>query len=51
MAFQDALDSAPGLAIKNYQMNPANSSEAMAEVDNDIDEGFDIVMVKPGMPI
>ena len=31
-------------------MNPANSSEAMAEVDNDIDEGADIVMVKPGMP-
>ena len=45
--FRDALDSAPGLAIKKpYQMNPANSSEAMSEVDNDIDEGADIVMVK-----
>ena len=31
-------------------MNPANSSEAMSEVDNDIDEGADIVMVKPGTP-
>ena len=49
--FRDALDSAPGFGDKKtYQMNPANSSEAMAEVDNDIDEGADIVMVKPGMP-
>ena len=49
--FRDALDSAPGFGDKiTYQMNSANASEAMAEVDNDIDEGADIIMVKPGMP-
>tara|TARA_B100001059_G_scaffold19147_1_gene15673 strand:+ start:8041 stop:9021 length:981 start_codon:yes stop_codon:yes gene_type:complete len=49
--FRDALDSAPGFGNKKtYQMNSANASEAMAEVDNDIDEGADIIMVKPGMP-
>ena len=49
--FRDALDSKPGFGDKKtYQMNPANSSEAMSEVDNDIDEGADIVMVKPGTP-
>ena len=49
--FRDALDSAPGFGDKKtYQMNPANASEAMGEVDNDIDEGADIIMVKPGMP-
>ena len=49
--FRDALDSKPGFGDKqSYQMNPANSSEAMAEVDNDIDEGADIIMVKPGTP-
>lgn len=49
--FRDALDSAPGFGDKKtYQMNPANASEAMDEVDNDIDEGADIIMVKPGMP-
>ncbi|MDG1916951.1 MAG: porphobilinogen synthase [Flavobacteriales bacterium] len=49
--FRDALDSAPGFGDKKtYQMNSANASEAMAEVDNDIDEGADIIMVKPGMP-
>jgi porphobilinogen synthase len=49
--FRDALDSKPGFGDKKtYQMNPANSSEAMSEVDNDIDEGADIIMVKPGTP-
>ena len=49
--FRDALDSAPGFGDKKtYQMNPANAAEAMGEVDNDIDEGADIIMVKPGMP-
>mgnify|MGYP000005033848 CR=1 FL=1 len=49
--FRDALDSKPGFGDKKtYQMNPGNSSEAMSEVDNDIDEGADIIMVKPGTP-
>ncbi len=49
--FRDALDSKPGFGDKKtYQMNPANSSEAISEVDNDIDEGADIIMVKPGTP-
>jgi porphobilinogen synthase len=49
--FRDALDSKPGFGDKKtYQMDPANSSEAMSEVDNDIDEGADIIMVKPGTP-
>jgi porphobilinogen synthase len=49
--FRDALDSAPGFGDKKtYQMNPANVEEALREVDLDIEEGADIVMVKPGMP-
>ncbi|HBQ59954.1 MAG TPA: porphobilinogen synthase, partial [Balneolaceae bacterium] len=49
--FRDALDSAPGFGDKTtYQMNPANVDEAMREVELDINEGADIVMVKPGMP-
>jgi porphobilinogen synthase len=35
---------------RNYQMDPANTDEAMREVELDIAEGADIVMVKPGMP-
>ena len=35
---------------KNYQMDPANSDEAIHEVAMDINEGADMVMVKPGMP-
>ena len=53
--FRDALDSAP-VAIKNvpkdkktYQMDPANRFEAIRETQMDIDEGADIVMVKPGL--
>lgn len=49
--FRDALDSAPGFGDKKtYQMNPANLQEALHEVEQDIEEGADIVMVKPGMP-
>lgn len=49
--FRDALDSAPGFGDKKtYQMNPANASEAMNEIEKDIEEGADIIMIKPGQP-
>ena len=51
--FRDAVGSASNLAGGNkysYQMDPANSNEALHEVALDIDEGADIVMIKPGMP-
>jgi porphobilinogen synthase len=49
--FRDALDSAPGFGDKkSYQMNPANVREATREIELDLDEGADIVMVKPGLP-
>lgn len=49
--FRDALDSAPrGGDKKTYQMDPANVREAFKEVALDIDEGADIVMVKPALP-
>jgi len=49
--FRDALDSAPGFGDKKtYQMDPANSLEALIEADLDIQEGADILMVKPGLP-
>ncbi len=49
--FRDALDSAPGFGDKKtYQMNPANSIEAIREAILDEAEGADILMVKPGMP-
>jgi len=51
--FRDALGSATNLAGGNkysYQMDPANSDEALHEVALDIDEGADMVMIKPGMP-
>jgi porphobilinogen synthase len=48
--FRDALDSAPGFGDKkSYQMNPANRIEAVKEALMDIDEGADIVMVKPAL--
>ena len=48
--FRDALDSAPGFGDKKtYQMNPANRVEAIKETMMDIEEGADIVMVKPAM--
>ena len=51
--FRDAVGSAGNLGGGNkysYQMDPANSNEALREVQLDIDEGADMVMVKPGMP-
>jgi porphobilinogen synthase len=48
--FRDALDSAPGFGDKKtYQMDPANRKEAIRETLLDIEEGADIVMVKPAM--
>ena len=49
--FRDALDSAPKSGDKKtYQMDPANSREALREVLLDVAEGADMVMVKPGLP-
>ncbi len=51
--FRDAVGSAGNLAGGNkytYQMDPANSDEALSEVALDIQEGADMVMIKPGMP-
>lgn len=48
--FRDALDSAPKFGDKKtYQMDAANATEALKEVDLDITEGADIVMVKPAL--
>jgi len=51
--FRDAVGSAGNLGKGNkytYQMDPANSDEALREVGLDLDEGADMVMVKPGLP-
>lgn len=51
--FRDAVGSAANLGAGNkytYQMDPANSDEAITEVALDLQEGADMVMVKPGMP-
>lgn len=51
--FRDAVGSGNALGKadkKTYQMNPANNMEALREVSQDIQEGADMVMVKPGMP-
>ena len=51
--FRDAVGSASALGGGNkysYQMDPANSDEALREVALDIEEGADMIMVKPGMP-
>ncbi len=51
--FRDAVGSAKALGSSNklnYQMDPANSNEALHEVALDIGEGADMVMVKPGLP-
>ena len=48
--FRDAADSAPAFGDrKAYQMDPANSNEALREVALDIEEGADMVMVKPAL--
>jgi porphobilinogen synthase len=51
--FRDAVGSADNLAGGNkytYQMDPGNSNEALHEVALDIDEGADMIMIKPGLP-
>jgi porphobilinogen synthase len=50
--FRDAVGSTGSLKgdKKSYQMDPANSDEALREIQLDIDEGADSIMVKPGMP-
>jgi porphobilinogen synthase (EC 4.2.1.24) len=51
--FRDAVGSASNLGKGNkfnYQMDPANSNEAIQEIALDLEEGADMVMVKPGMP-
>jgi porphobilinogen synthase len=48
--FRDAADSAPAFGDRSgYQMDPANGDEAIRETDLDIDEGADLVMVKPAL--
>jgi porphobilinogen synthase len=51
--FREAVGSAGNLAGGNkysYQMDPANSNEALREIELDLEEGADMVMVKPGLP-
>lgn len=51
--FRDAIGSSSNLKggdKKTYQMDPANSDEALQEIAQDLQEGADMVMVKPGMP-
>jgi porphobilinogen synthase len=53
--FRDAAESAPDASTgltdrKTYQMDPANARQALAEIALDIEEGADIVMVKPALP-
>jgi len=49
--FRDAADSAPKFGDRrSHQMDPGNSEEALREVAEDIEEGADIVMVKPALP-
>ncbi len=49
--FRDAAESAPQFGDRRgYQMDPANSREALKEVELDLEEGADMVMVKPAMP-
>ncbi|HMW88887.1 MAG TPA: porphobilinogen synthase [Candidatus Obscuribacter sp.] len=49
--FREAAESAPQFGDRtSYQMDPANAREAMREIELDIEEGADIVMVKPAMP-
>jgi porphobilinogen synthase len=49
--FREAADSAPQFGDRrSYQMDPANAREAMKEIDLDLEEGADMIMVKPAMP-
>jgi porphobilinogen synthase len=49
--FREAADSAPQFGDRrSYQMDPANGREALKEIDLDLEEGADMIMVKPSMP-
>jgi porphobilinogen synthase len=49
--FREAAESTPQFGDRrSYQMDPANSREAMREIELDIEEGADVIMVKPAMP-
>jgi porphobilinogen synthase len=49
--FREAADSAPAFGDRrSHQMDPANAEEALREVALDLDEGADMVMIKPGLP-
>ena len=49
--FRDAAESTPQFGDRrSYQMDPANAKEAMYEVELDVEEGADIIMVKPALP-
>jgi porphobilinogen synthase len=49
--FREAADSAPAFGDRrSHQMDPANAAEALREVELDLDEGADIIMVKPALP-
>jgi porphobilinogen synthase len=49
--FREAVESAPQFGDRrSYQMDPANAREAMREIELDIEEGADMIMVKPAMP-
>jgi porphobilinogen synthase len=49
--FRDAAESAPSAGDrKGYQLDPANAREALAEISTDLEEGADMIMVKPALP-
>jgi porphobilinogen synthase len=49
--FRDAADGAPAFGDRrHYQMDPANAREARREVELDVEEGADVLMVKPALP-
>jgi porphobilinogen synthase len=49
--FREAAESAPQFGDRrSYQMDPANAREAMREIELDLEEGADMIMVKPAMP-
>ena len=50
--FREAAESAPQFGDRrSYQMDPANGREAMREIELDLEEGADMIMVKPACPI
>ena len=49
--FRDAVESTPKFGTRSqYQMDPANTKEALKEIELDLEEGADIIMVKPALP-